>query len=189
VWFWSAYAVRMLRAGRWRREECGALLAAMLAYWVWAAVNFDWAPATGPLWLLAAVCWSSAHQPDSQEAPAGWRAPRPMLAAGLATLAGAIYFGILPVVADIAYHAGRPAQAVQLDPLQARYHRALGEQLIAAGRLPAGIAELHRAGDLGDDDGATWVELGDAERLLGDEAAARAAYARAKAINPAITTP
>ena len=112
-----------------------------------------------------------------------------MLAAGLATLAGAIYFGILPVVADIAYHAGRPAQAVQLDPLQARYHRALGEQLVAAGRFPAGIAELHRAGDLGDDDGATWVELGDAERLLGDEAAARAAYSRAKVINPAITTP
>ena len=189
AWFWSAYAVGMLRAGRWRMEENGSLLAALLAYSAWAAINFDWVPATAPLWLLAAVCWSSAHQPDSQEAPAGWRAPRPMLAAGLATLAGAIYFGILPVVADIAYHAGRPEQAVQLDPLQARYHRALGEQLVAAGRFPAGIAELHRAGDLGDDDGATWVELGDAERVLGDEAAARAAYSRAKAINPAITTP
>jgi len=189
AWFWSVYAVGMLRAGRWRTEECGALLSGMLAYWVWAAVNFDWVPATGPLWLLAGVCWSSAHQPDPPKAPAGRRAPRPLLAAGLATLAGAIYFGILPVVADIAYHAGRPEQAVQLDPLQARYHRALGEQLVAAGRLPAGIAELHRAGDLGDDDGATWVELGDAERLLGDAQAARAAYSRARAIDPAIATP
>jgi O-Antigen ligase len=189
AWFWSAFAVGMLRIGRWRTEECGALLAGILAYWTWAAVNFDWVPATGPLWLLAGVCWSSAHQPDSRSAPSGRTPPIAMWAAALATLVGAVYFGILPVIADIAYHAGQPAQAVHLDPLQARYHRALGEQLVAGGRLSAGIAELRRAGDLGDDDAATWVELGDAERSLGNAQAARAAYSRARAIDPAIATP
>jgi O-antigen ligase len=189
AWFWSAYVLRMLRAGRWRSEECGALLAAMLAYWTWAAVNFDWVPATGPLWLLAGVCWSSAYRADPQSVGMVRLPPLAMLAASLAALAGGGYFGLLPVVADVAYHAGQPAHAAQLDPLQARYHRALGEQLVAAGHLSAGIAELRRAGDLGDDDAATWVKLGDAARELGDHAAARAAYSRAKTIDSAILVP
>ena len=105
------------------------------------------------------------------------------------TVAVAAYFGILPVIADIAFHASRPALAVQLDQLQARYHQALGERLVAGGRLSAGIGELRRAGDLGDDDAAMWVELGDAEHLLGDEAAAQAAYSKARAIDPAILRP
>ena len=189
VWFWSAYAVGMLRDGRWRREECGALLAAIAAYGAWAAVNFDWVPATGPLWLLAGVGWSAAHQPGA--GPSATRRPPAIaiLAAGLAALAGAVYFGILPLVADVAYHAGQPAQAVRLDPLQARYHRALGEELIAAGRVAEGALELRRAGDLGDDDAATWVELGDAQSTLGNQQAARFAYARARAMDPAIATP
>jgi O-Antigen ligase len=189
VWFWSAYARGMLGAGRWRQEECGGLLAAVVAYSVWAAANFDWVPATAPLWLLAGVCWSAAHQPDSRGPTIRRPARIPILAAGLATLAGAVYFGILPLVADVAYHAGQPAQAVKLDPFQARYHRALGEEQIGAGLVPAGAAELRRAGDLGDDDAATWVELGDAERALGNQQAARDAYARARAMDPAITTP
>jgi O-Antigen ligase len=186
AWFCSAYLVGMLRAGRWRKEECGALLAAIVAYWVWASVNFDWVPATGPLWLLAAVSWSAAHQPEPGAAGARRTASLPIFAAGLAALAAAAYFGILPLVADLAYSAGRPAQAVSLDPLQARYHRALGEKLVAAGQVRAGAAELSRAGDLGDDEASTWVELGDAERALGNQQAARDSYARARAIDPAI---
>jgi len=188
-WFWSAYALGMLRGGRWRIEECGALLAAILAYTVWAAVNFDWVPATGPLWLLAGAGWASAREPGSGEAAAARRPSLPVLAVATAALAASVYFGILPMLADIAYHAGRPAQAVTLYPLQARYHRALGEQLVAAGRLADGAAELRRAGDLGDDSAATWVELGDAERALGNRKEAGAAYARARAIDPAISTP
>ncbi len=194
VWFWSAYAIGMLRGGRWRLEENGSLLAALLAYLAWAAVNFDWVPATGPLWLLAGVGWSAAHKPGPST-PSGGRSTRSgalaagLLAAGLPAVAGAVYFGILPLAADIAYHADQPQQSVRLDPLQARYHRALGEQLVASGRVAAGAVELRLAGDLGDADATTWVELGDAERTLGDPAAARAAYSRAKAIDPAITTP
>lgn len=186
AWFCSAYVVGMLRAGRWRKEECGALLAAVVAYWVWAFVNFDWVPATGPLWLLAAVSWSAAHQPEPGAVGARRTASLPIFAAGLAALAAAVYFGILPFVADLAYSAGRPAQAVSLDPLQARYHRALGEKLVAARQVRAGAAELRRAGDLGDDEASTWVELGDAERALGNQQAARDSYARARAIDPAI---
>jgi O-antigen ligase len=189
VWFWSAYTVETLRAGRWRREECGALLAAIAAYGAWAAVNFDWVPATGPLWLLAGVGWSAAHHPDTATSATPRPAPVAILAAGIATLAGAVYFGILPLVADVAYHASQPGQAVALDPLQARYHRALGEELVAAGRVAAGAAELRRAGDLGDDDAATWVELGNAQSTLGNQQAARDAYARARAMDPAIATP
>ena len=186
LWFWSAFAVEVLRGGRWRQPECGALLAAIAAYWVWAAVNFDWVPATGPLWLLAAVCWSAAHGPESGGSANLRPAPIPTLAAGLAAVAAAAYFGILPLVADLAYHAGQPAQAVRLYPFQARYHRALGEALVAAGRLSAGAVELRRAGDLGDDEAATWVELGNAERALGKPQAAQNAYARARAIDPAV---
>jgi predicted Zn-dependent protease len=113
----------------------------------------------------------------------------PTLAAGLASLAGAIVFGILPLAADPAYHAGQPAQAVKLDPLQARYHRALGDQLIAAGSIRAGVVELRRAGDLGDEDAQTWVTLGNAERRLDNPQAAQLAYARARAIDPAIIIP
>ena len=189
IWFWSAYAIGMLRAGRWRLEENGSLLAALLAYLAWAEVNFDWVPATAPLWLLAGVGWSAAHQPGPSSTAAGRPARIGTMAAGAVVVVGAVYFGILPLAADIAYHAGQLEQSVRLDPLQARYHQALGEQLVAAGRVAAGAAELRRAGDLGDSDATTWVELGDAERTLGDLAAARADYARAKAIDPAITTP
>jgi hypothetical protein len=189
AWFWSAYAIGMLRAGHWRMEENGSLLAALLAYLAWAMVNFDWVPATGPLWLLAGVGWSAVHEPGPHSTGMVRPALIATLAAGVVGLGAAVYFGIVPLAADIAYHAGQPAQAVGLDPLQARYHRAFGEQLVAAGRVRDGAAELRRAGDLGDDDATTWVELGNAESALGNEPAARAAYARARAIDPAISTP
>ena len=189
TWFWAVFLLGMLRRGRWRVEECGPLLAAMLAYWTWAAVNFDWAPATAVAWLLAGVCWSAGSARPG-EAGGGWRLPRPAaLAASGAALTVATGFGILPLAADLAYYAGLPAQAVRLAPAQARYHRVYGEQLVAKGQIAAGAAELRTAGILGDDDAATWVELGDADRKLGHQAAARNDYARARELDSSIRTP
>jgi hypothetical protein len=84
---------------------------------------------------------------------------------------------LLPVLADRAYYAGANATAVALDPLQARYHQALGEQFGTS--TPGGLAELQRAFDLGDYDYSFCIELGDAALHAGDRSLARAAYARA----------
>ena len=101
----------------------------------------------------------------------------------------AVAFGVLPLVADLFYYRGQVSVSVLLDPIQARYHRALGEQLIGSGDVRGGAAELRRAGELGESDAGAWVELGDAEQGLGDLAAARAAYARARELDPAISVP
>ncbi len=188
-WFWAVFLLGMIRKARWRVEECTPLLGATLAYWTWAVVNFDWVPATAVAWLLAGVCWSAGSAPV-EERDRRSRLPRPFaLVASGAALAVALGFGVLPLAADTAYYAGLPAQAVFLDPPQARYHRALGEQLVGQGKVAAGAAELRTAGELGDDDAATWVEMGDAEQKLGHPAAARADYAQARAIDSSTKTP
>jgi hypothetical protein len=184
AWFWVAFFVLTIRSGRWREEDRPALLAAVVAYWLWAVVNFDWAPATGVVWLLAAACWSPAEVAAPRRIPL----PAGVAAAGVA-LAVAVVFGVLPVLADAAYYRGDDRMAATLDPLQARYHRVLGEQLVAQGRLADAAIELRRAGDLGEDDAQVWVELGEAETRLGHRAQATAAYARARQLDPTITTP
>lgn len=188
TWFWAVFLLGMVRSERWRVEECIPLLAALLAYWTWAVVNFDWVPATAVVWLLAGVCWSARSAPLAEAG--GWRLPLPVaLVTGGLALVIAVGFGVLPLAADLAYYAGLPGQAVFLDPPQARYHRVYGEQLVGNGQIAAGAAELRTAGALGDDDAATWVELGDAERKLGHAAAARTDYARAREIDSSTKTP
>jgi len=87
-----------------------------------------------------------------------------------------------PVAADVAYHSGDLRRAVAFDPLQARYHQALAEQLGITS--PQGLAELRRARDLGDYDYSFLVELGDAERKDGHLAEARRAYQAAVDVYP-----
>jgi hypothetical protein len=60
-----------------------------------------------------------------------------------------VAFGILPVVADNAYYRGDARLAVTLDPLQARYHSALADQLEAGGDAGGAAAERRRATGLG----------------------------------------
>jgi MFS family permease len=187
AWFWVAFGLDFLRSGRWRQEENSALLAGLAGYSAWSLVNFDWAPATGLCWLLAAVAWSAGRRP----APAPSPGPNLLLSAGatLVTAAAAVAFGILPVGADLAAYRGDPQQAVALDPIQSHYHQLLGERLLADGRIQAAAAELRRAGELGDDAATDYVELGRAELRLGDKAAAAAAYARAHQLDPNLKTP
>jgi hypothetical protein len=195
-WFWLALAWHSARHGGWRQAERAALLAALAAYWVWATVNFDWAPVTAVAWLLAGVVWSgSAPSPRAAEGrgegePQRKPHRRPLRLIGcLLSIGVAVAFGVLPVLADVGFYRGDLRTAVALDPLQARYHHALGEQLVAQGDLPGGAAELRRAGDLGDQDANVWVELGQAETRLGHNQAARDAYARAREIDPAVRIP
>src|SRR5947209_1346908 len=100
---------------------------------------------------------------------------RPALAVALAIAAVifAVAFAVLPVLADVWYLKGRADLAVRVDPLQARYHWAIGT-----------VEELRKAADLGETEPDLYVQLGDREAQLGNRAAARRAYQRALQIDP-----
>ena len=188
AWFWIAWARGCWRAWtgspalRAAAEELPGLLGAAAGYLVVTALNFDWAPATGPAWLLAGVAWSAVP---------GTNAPLRRLSASLpARLAGtmgallaALFLAGLPLAADLAYFRGDLRSAVSLDPLQAQYHRALGERLLASGHPAESAGELELAASLGEYDSQAFVELGDAYRSSGERRAALRAYRRALELN------
>jgi len=180
TWFWGAFGWRAVQAVG--REEAGALLAALVAYWAWAAVNFDWAPATGPMWLLAGVAWAATIDEEPAQVTSAGRWTR--LAGAAAAAVAALVFGVLTLAADVAYHSGDPALAVELAPLQSRYHQVLGDRYAQMGMLPQAADELRRAGDLGDDEAGVWVELSAVDARLGRQATAKADLDRARQIDP-----
>ncbi len=96
----------------------------------------------------------------------------------------AIGLGALPLVADTWYLQGRADLAVRIDPLQARYHWALGQSLVAHDSAARGIDEMRRAADLGESEPGLYLELGDAEAKVGRLADARRDYKRALQIDP-----
>ena len=178
--------------GAWRAAGRGVLpagvpglLGAVAGYQCWELINFDWAPATGPVFLLAGIAWAgiASSRPFEGAAPATPTAEPPAwrrqgaLVAGVAVAVLAAWLAVTAVSADRYHYLGRNPTAVRLDPLQAFYHQALGEQLGSS--TPAGLAELRRAFELGDYDYGFCVELGDAALAAGDRALARAAYTRA----------
>jgi Flp pilus assembly protein TadD len=73
---------------------------------------------------------------------------------------------------------------VRIDPLQARYHWALGQGLVANGSAAQGVVEMRLAADLGESEPGLYIDLGDAEARLGRLAAARVDYQRALQIDP-----
>ena len=184
----------ILFRGTWRSRfagEAGALAAACIGYTVWVLFNFDWAPATGAFWLLAGTAWSAVRaaevEPVAHTTPAANPAARPQLwrsGAAIAVALAAVVLGALPVLADVWYFQGRAELSVRLDPIQARYHWALGKALVAQGSVARGVDELHRAGDLGETEPSFYVELGDDEAQLGHFAGARSDYERALQIDP-----
>jgi O-antigen ligase len=198
--------VAVLFAGFWRRRfappaaaprvagavSVGSIAAACFGYTVWVLFNFDWAPATGVFWLLAGIGWSAvqARRADVMGLPAaGEAAPIstrtvPRVAGALALVAVAVVFAALPIVAEGWYANGRPELSTRADPLQAEYHRALGEALISQGKADEGRGELRLAANLGSTDPALYVELGDADLRAGDVALARADYRMALTIDP-----
>src|SRR6266436_2323053 len=182
----------ILFAGAWRyrfSDSVAAIGSACIGYTVWVIFNFDWAPATGAFWLLAGTAWSAvrAAETGSTAAPAANNAVQlsALRSVGAVVLAiAAVGLGVLPIVADARFSQARPDLAVPLDPLQARYRWDLGLSLAASGDPRAGVAELQRAADFGETEPQLYVDLGDAERKLGDVAAARRAYQQALVIDP-----
>jgi O-antigen ligase len=188
--------------GVWRRRftgSVGPLAAACVAYTVWVLFNFDWAPATGAFWLLAGTAWSGVRAADGHEATADTAVPavgasRPVLPAFLPTFTPAVlaavlapavvWFGVMPVLADVWYSQGRLDLAVVADPLQGKYHWALGQGLTALGSPARGLDEMLLAGRLGEGDPQLYIDIGDAERGLGRAADASAAYRTALRIDP-----
>ncbi len=172
----------------WRSRRLGdvaPLGAALAAYTVWVAFNFDWAPATGAFWLLAGVAWSWVRAPavPSQAVPA---ARRPLVSplGALGFVAATVAFAVLPMLAETWYGRGRADLAVQVDPLQAQYHWAYGQAFVIDGKLAQGIDELRRAGRLGETDPALYVELGDREMQAGRRSDATADFRRALELDP-----
>jgi O-antigen ligase len=172
-------------------DSVAALGAACVGYSTWVLFNFDWAPATGAFWLLAGTLWSAVRSVEVDQispaavlvptagAPAAWRS-----AAAIVMALAAIALGALPMLADVWYLQGRAELAVRFDPLQARYHWALGQGLVAHGSAAQGVEEMRRAADLGETEPGLYVELGDAEAQLGRTADARGDYRRALQIDP-----
>jgi hypothetical protein len=192
-----AVVLVLLVRGAWRARlagETGPLAAACIGYSVWVLPNFDWAPATGAFWLMAGTAWAAVRAFEGAAAqaaeeplpavarPAVWR---PAVAIVLAL--AAIALGTLPVLADIWYLQGRTELAVRVDPLQARYHWALGQALVAQNQKARGVDEMLRAADLGETEPGLYVELGDAEAQLNRFANARRDYKRALQIDPFYT--
>lgn len=178
-------AVIFIRAWRHRVDPGVAGLAgALVGYTVWVFFNFDWAPATGVFWLLAGTLWAIVRT-NGHFRSANHSIVRTIAAVAFAVLA--VVVGAFPILADAWYERGHSDLAVQVDPLQTQYHWSLGEGLIAKGDLRGGVAELQRAADLGETEPGLYVELGDHEAQLGDQAAAKAAYRRALEIDPYYT--
>ena len=172
-------------------ESVSALGAACIGYTVWVIFNFDWVPATAAFWLLAGTAWSAIRAAETADQTA-LVTEQPVRAVGAAArsvgalglVAAAIFFGVMPVLADTWYSQGRPELAAMADPLQARYHWDLGLNRIALGDQRGGVAELQRAADFGETEPQLYVDLGDAELKLGDRASARRDYNRALLIDP-----
>jgi O-antigen ligase len=188
----QAWVLLTLFRGIWRHrfsDSVGALGAACIGYAVWVLFNFDWAPATGAFWLLAGTAWSGVRAAETAssvtpvpDAVRSGSAARSL--AALALAGAAVWFGVMPVLAETWDWEGRSDLAVKVDPLQSRYHWHLGTSLIRSGDTRGGLAELQRAADLGETEPQLYVDLGDSELKAGDDASARRAYQRALVIDP-----
>jgi O-antigen ligase len=170
-----AWVLVVLFRGAWHQRfdrDAAALSAALVGYTVWVAFNFDWAPVTGPFWLLAGTLWAAGHPhadpPRQAERGEFWR---PL--AAVALVAATVVLAVFPVLADMWYVKGRADLSVRVDPLQAQYHWAIGT-----------VAEMRRAAELGEPEPDMYVQLGDREAQLGNRVQARRDYERALEIDP-----
>lgn len=184
----------VLFRGIWRfrfTDSAPALGAACFGYTAWVLFNFDWAPATGAFWLLAGTAWSAVRAAESGPLPEAVVATDRSHSPGVARSAAAVglaligvWLGAMPVLADAWYSQGRLDLSVVVDPLQAHYHWIRGHNLVESGDAGAGVVELRRAANLGETEPQAYVDLGDAERKLGNSASARRAYQLALVIDP-----
>jgi tetratricopeptide (TPR) repeat protein len=189
-----AWVLFILFRGTWRwrfQESVAALAAGCLGFSVVVLFNFDWAPATGAFWLLAGTAWSAVRAAEGKASVRAtretawlpsWRPFRSVVA--LAVVGAVVWFGALPVLADVWYYNGRLDLAVAADPLQGRYHWLLGQSLVQTGPSSRSLDEMLLAGRLGESNPQLYVDIGDAGQRLGRAAEARAAYRMALTIDP-----
>ncbi len=165
AWWWRVG--RQALAGD---ATLAAIAGGMAAYGTWSLFNFDWAPATAAVWLLAGAAASGPdrHRRWRRHARGLWRTAA---AAGAALLG--LGLAVPPLVADAAYAAGEASRAAAVDPLQARYWAAQGT-----------LAGLERAEALGDPDPDDAVALGLAELRAAHPTRAAAAFRKALLIYP-----
>ena len=189
-----AWVLLTLFRGFWRWRFAGSigpLAAACVGYSIWVLFNFDWAPATGAFWLLAGIAWSGVRAAESEAGlapqPAGRQASGPKAAPALvavALAAAVVWLGAMPVLADVWYYQSRLDLSVVVDPLQGRYHWALGQGLVAIGSTSRGLAQMQLAAKLGESDPQLYLDIGDADEQLGRAVEAQAAYRMAVTIDP-----
>jgi O-antigen ligase len=193
-----AWVLVTLFRGIWRWRFSGsvaALGAACIGYSVWVLFNFDWAPATAVFWLLAGTAWSGVRAAETETLTASGdvgspASSRPALRAlgALGAVIAIVWFGVMPVLADVWYYQNRLDLSVVADPLQGRYHWAFGQGLLAIDSTAQALDEMLRAAQLGESSPQLYVDIGDTERKLGRTADARAAYRKALEIDPFYTT-
>ena len=192
-----AWVLVTLLRGVWRWRFSGSVAplgAACVGYSVWVLFNFDWAPATGAFWLVAGTAWSCVRAAEtvaganSREDGSPIRRPA-LRALGAIVMVGTIVaLGVMPVLADVWYYQNRLDLSVVADPLQGRYHWALGQGLLAVDARTRALDEMLRAAQLGESNPQLYVDIGDTEQSLGRSADAREAYRKALAIDPFYTT-
>ena len=183
----------LFRGGwRWRfTESIGALTAACIGYSVWVLFNFDWVPATAAFWVLAGTAWASVRAAETESGSLDTVPDEPGLrrrtaGAVVAVMLVASVAGVaaMPVLADIWYYQSRLDLSVIVDPLQGRYHWALGQSLVGIGSNSRGLTQMLLAAQLGESDPQLYVDIGDTYQRLGRSAEARAAYRMAVKIDP-----
>jgi O-Antigen ligase/Tetratricopeptide repeat len=150
-----------------RHRSLAGFAGAAAAYLAWALLNFDWAPVTAALWLLAGAAWPAGKERRPSPS-AAWRG----VLAGTA-VGGALALAATAVLADLHFYRGRADQAAVTDPLQPRYRAAGGS-----------LDDLRAAAHLHDPQPRTYVALGDAEARAGHPDRARAAYETALELYP-----
>ncbi len=185
-----ALGAPLIAALRLRATALGpALLAALVAYDVHAAVDFDWelAGVTLPAVLLGAA---AAVHADPELGPLGPR-PRRAAAVSLAALAAAAILALAGssrlAAAQAAESSGRFASAVadarsalRYAPWSADAWRVIGESRLAAGDRPGAREAFRSAVRLDPNDWTAWLEL--AQVSTGEPR--RSAEAEAARLNP-----
>jgi O-Antigen ligase len=158
----AALGIPLVAAARLRRSHWGPpVLAALVAYAVHAAVDFDWelAGVTLPVILLGAGAAAASGPAEPERLRAR---PRAAAALAVAVLLAAGALGL----------AGGSALAAATDAA-------------AAGRYEAAVARARDALRFAPWSAQAWRTIGDARLAAGDRAAARAAYREALRLDPA----
>jgi hypothetical protein len=199
AWLFSVWWLAVVR-----HRRLAGFAGAAAAYLAWALLNFDWAPATAALWLLAGAAWPAGQEKRRRRRPhlrsrihtgringyfpatlkrhfaeRGWGGNLlPPHLAWRGALAGVVG-GVALALASTAVLADLHFYRGQTD--QAAVTDPLQPRYRSAG---GSLDDLRTAAHLHDPQPRTYVALGDAEARAGHPDRARAAYETALELYP-----